>query len=202
MLKNLLDSRPDYHNSICETIALKLAEKKDVLARLDSIGHIGKILCVVSTFQIELVVPHFNLSDVFDGNAITEIQTLINTENTFEEIGQSLANMLKNINSKNVFNDVREAIQRIELQAQMELLPDVLIGVFCHIGCMIDRMIENSQVVEFPDKDAYIRSNSKLCDIVKASCAELEQKFKIVIPDDEICYITSYFTAGNCVSKS
>nr|WP_319487795.1 sigma 54-interacting transcriptional regulator [uncultured Caproiciproducens sp.] len=201
LLKNILDNQLDYHNSICETVALKLTGEETISTRLDSISHIGKILCVVSTFQIGLTVPHFDLTDVFDGNAIPEIQILIDTENTFEKIGQTLSNMLKNINSKSVFNDIREAIHRIELQAQLELIPDALIGAFCHIGCMMDRMIGNSVIGEFPDKDSYIKSNRMLFETVKTSFDILERKFKFLIPDDEICYITSFFVEENCVPK-
>lgn len=201
LIKNILDNQLDYHNCLCETVALKLSGEESLSARLESIGHIGKILCVVSTFQIGLDVPHFNLTDLFDGNAISEIQTLIDTENTFEEIGQTLSHMLKNINSKRIFHDIREAIQNIERKAQLKLLPDVLIGAFCHIGCMVDRMIGNSAVDTFPHKDSYMKNNKLLFETVKTSLALLEQKFKLQIPDDEICYIASFFVAKNCVPK-
>lgn len=201
LLKNVLDNQLNYHNSICETVALKLAGIESNMARLDSISHIGKILCIVSAFQVSLDVPHFNLTEVFDGNAISEIQNLIDTENTFEEIGHTLTNMLRNINSKNAFTDIREAIQKIECEAQIKLLPDVLIGAFCHIGCMIDRMLENTEAVDFPGRDFYMKNNRMLFETVKASFSQLEQKFKVRIPDDEICYIASFFNEENCVTK-
>lgn len=202
LIKNILDNQLDYHNCICETVALKLSGEESLSARLESIGHIGKILCVVSTFKIGLDVPQFTLTDLFDGNAISDIQALIDTENTFEEIGQTLSHMLKNINSKRIFNDVREAIQTIERKTQLKLLPDVLIGAFCHIGCMVDRIIGNAAVDKFPDKDSYIKNNKQLFHTVKTSLTLLEQTFKFQIPDDELCYIASFFVAKNCVPKS
>jgi len=202
LIKNVLDSRLDYHNGICETIALKLSDSSTLSARLGSIEHIGKILCVVSTFQIDIAVPHFELADVLEGNATLEIQKLIDKENTFVEIGQTLANMLKNINSVNIFNDIRDMIQKIESHAHRQLLPDVLVGVFCHIGCMMDRIIGKCSIGEFPDKEDYIVKNRELFDVVNSSCSTLRETYMICIPDDEICYITSFFAPKNCLPLS
>ncbi len=202
MIKNILDSRLNYYNSLCETVALKLTDEESISSRLDSISRIGKILCIVSSFQTDLAAPHFNLTDVFNGNAIPEIQSLIDTENTFEEISRTLANMLKNLNSKSIFHDIREVIQEIEARTQRKLLPDTLIGVLCHIGCLIDRLIGNIAVEKFPNRDTYIRNNRKVFETIKTSCSRLEQKFKVLIPDDEICYIASFFSTENCVSQT
>ena len=202
MMKNILDSRLNYYNSLCETVALKLTDEESISSRLDSISSIGKILCVVSSFQTDLAAPHFNLTDVFDGNAIPEIQSLIDTENTFEQISRTLSNMLKNLNSKSIFHDIREVIQEIEARTQRKLLPDTLIGVLCHIGCLIDRLIGNIAVEKFPDREAYISNNRKVFETIKTACSSLEQKFKVLIPDDEICYIASFFSTGNCVSQT
>ncbi|TQI68101.1 transcriptional regulatory protein LevR [Clostridium sp. KNHs216] len=200
VIKNILDSQLDYHNSLCETVALKLVEEESISSRLDSISRIGKILCVVSSFPIDLAVPHFDLADVFDRKAVPKIQSLIDTENTFEEIGRTLSNMLKNLNSKSIFNDIREVIQEIETRTQRRLLSDSLIGVLCHIGCLIDRLIGKIAIEEFPGRDAYIKNNREIFEMIKTSCGRLEQKFKVRIPDDEICYIASFFAAENCVS--
>ena len=201
LLKNILDSQLDYHNAICETIALKLTDTDSISTRLASISHIGKILCIVSTFKIHLDVPHFGMTDVLEGNAVPEIQKIIDKENIFEEIGHSLANMLQNINSKSIFNDIRDVIQQIESQTGRQLLPDVLIGVFCHVGCMIDRIMGKSPLNEFTDKESYIEKNKMLFNVVKSCCDIFENKFGISIPDGEICYIASFFILENCISK-
>ena len=108
--------------------------------------------------------------------------------------------MLKNLNSKSIFNDIRAVIQEIETRTQRRLLSDSLIGVLCHIGCLIDRLIGNITIEEFPGRDAYIKNNREIFEMIKTSCGRLEQKFKVRIPDDEICYIASFFAAENCVS--
>ncbi|XOQ47862.1 MAG: Nitric oxide reductase transcription regulator NorR2 [Eubacteriales bacterium] len=200
LLKNILDSQLNYHNAVCETIALKLADTESISTRLASIRNIGKIICIVSTFKIDLDVAQFGLTDVLEGNAVQEIQRIIDKENTLIEIGHTLANMLKNINSHHIFDDIRSVIQQIETQIERQLLSDVLVGVFCHIACMVDRILGKSPLSEFPDKQAYIEKNSGLFQIVRSSCGILENKFEIRIPNDEICYISSFFMPENCVS--
>jgi len=203
LLKNLLDSRLDYHNALCETVTISLIDNNSIYERLNIIGHLGKILCIVGTFKVDIDIPHFGLTDVIEGQAIKKIQELIDIEVTFDRINHTLANMLKNINSSTIFLDIRRMIERIEVRIGNKLLPDVLIGVSCHVGCMLDRIKEDSSsVIEFPGKESFKLNNPGLVQIVETSCKRLEEEFDVRISDDEYYYIASFFVPDNFVAKS
>lgn len=199
LLKNILDNHLDYHNSNCETVPLQLGDYDSILAQLSSIGNVEKILCVISSFKINLLVPQFELIDVFNGTAIPKIQKMIEDEVSFDEASDTLSHMLSNVNSREAFDIIREAIEDIESRANLKLLSDVFIGVFSHISCMLDRLVNKGDMCKFIDEKAYIQKNKKVIVIVKSSCIILEKKFSISIPDDEIYYISSFFSMENCI---
>jgi transcriptional regulatory protein LevR/transcriptional regulator with AAA-type ATPase domain len=201
LLKNILDSQIDYHSSLCETIALKLTDQKELENRLDAISKIGKILCVVSTFHVDFSAPYFNLTDVLNGSAIPKIQMMIDQEAVFEKISHSFATMLKNGESEKIFLQSRSAIETIEEKSGLKLTSDAMIGVLCHMGCMIDRLLGQETIAPFPQKEDYIKKRRSFFQRVKNACLSLQQEFSITIPDDEICHIMNFFAPENCESS-
>ncbi|AZS14305.1 sigma 54-interacting transcriptional regulator [Paenibacillus lutimineralis] len=198
LLKNVLDSQLNYHNSMCEAISLKLTDQNDFVARLSTISKIGKILCIVSTFQVDFPVPHFNLTEVLEGSAIPSIQKLIDHEAILSKLGQTFSSMLKYGDSETVLRSIHSVIAEIEVQSGQKLLPDVLVGVLCHLGCMLDRLIGSQPISKFPQRETYIQQNKAFFYLVKKACDSLNSKFSIVVPDDEICNIMRFFAPENC----
>jgi transcriptional regulatory protein LevR/transcriptional regulator with AAA-type ATPase domain len=200
-VKNLLAKQLTFDSNTCEIIPLKLVGNDDVYARIGTIEHFGKVLCIVSSFKIDLNVPHFGLDDVFTGRAVEKIQILIEQEESFNQINKTLCNMLHNINSKMFLNDIRSFIENVENRIQRRLLNNVLIGVSCHIGCMIDRLKGKGKINEYPQRTRYIQENSEMISIIKDECKILNKKFDIQISDDEICYISTFFNPDNCIAE-
>lgn len=198
LIKNLLDSQLNYRDSLCETITLKLAGREEIQNRLSAVRQIGRVLCVVSPFQIDFPVPYFNLADVLEGHAVSQIQELIDQESVFDKIGQTFSTMLENGDSRKILNQVRRAVTDMEEKSGLELKLDVMIGVFCHMGCMVDRLLGKKSVTQFPEKEKFIEENRALVSIIKSACESLQSAFSISIPDDEICYITTFFSSENC----
>ena len=198
LIKNVLDGQLNYRDSLCETIALKLTGSSDIQKRLSAIRQIGRILCIVSTFHIDFPAPHFDLTEVFEGHAAPKIQKLIDQETVFEKIGQTFSTMLENGDSPKILNDIRQVVTDIETKSRMKLKSDVMIGVFCHIGCMVDRLLGKQAVTEFPKKEHFMKENQSLLSIVRVACEPLQNDFFVSIPDDEICYIATFFTPENC----
>lgn len=198
LIKNVLDGQLNYCDSLCETIALKLTDRNDIINRLSAIRQIGRVLCVVSTFYIDFSAPHFTLADVLEGHAIPKIQELIDQEAMFEKIGQTFSTMLENGDSRKILNYVRQVVTDIEVKSGMKLKPDVLVGVFCHLGCMVDRLLGKQSVTEFPHKESFMQENQSLLSVVRTACEPLQAAFSISIPDDEICYTATFFTSENC----
>lgn len=201
-IKNLLEDELDFNKSSFEIIPLRITGKNDIYSRVSSLENYGKVLCIVSSFKTNLNIPHFTLDQIFNGKAIDKIQTLIQQEETFNSISKTLGNMLKNINSKTVFNDIRQFIQNVEIKIERKLTTSVLIGVTCHIGCMIDRLKGNEEINEYPERLHYIQENTEIFNIIKNECKFLNKNYGINISDDEICYISTFFNPDNCEQQA
>ncbi|MDP9751118.1 PRD domain-containing protein [Thermoanaerobacter pentosaceus] len=125
--------------------------------------------------------------------AIKPIQRLIDIENTYIKMGDTLENQLKNINSKYVLQDIKMFINAIENELNIRVSTNALIGIALHVACMIDRLKGGGSVDEFMNKESYISENYELYNIVKKACEILNKKYDINISDDEICYIMTFF---------
>lgn len=197
-IKNLLEKQLVFDGSVCEIIPIRIAGEVDIYTKLSTLERLGKILCIVSSFKINLEIPQFSLDEIFSGYGVEKIQALIQQEDTFSKIGETLLGMLENINSKTFLNDIRLFIEHVEKRAGRKLTNHVLIGVSCHIGCMIDRLKGNGKVEEYPDRLRYLEENKDIILIIKDECGVLNEKFNIRISEDEICYIASFFNPANC----
>lgn len=197
-IKNLLEKQLTFDRSVCEIVPLRTAGEIDIYSKINTLERLGKILCIVSSFKIDLEIPHLGLDEIFSGNAVEKIQALINQEITFGKIGDTLLGMLENINSKTFINDIRSFIGNVEKRIGRKLSHNVLIGVSCHIGCMIDRLKGNGKIEEYPDRLKYSEENKDIIQVIKDECCLLDEKFDIHISDDEICYIASFFNPDNC----
>ena len=202
LIKNILDSQLNYHGSMCETIALKLTDIVSIEERLNTISKIGRIICIISSFSVNFPATHFSLSEVIEGNAIEKIQKIVDGECTLESIGNTFVTMLKNVDGEKLLSAVRGTVNSIEEKSALRLTLDVKIGLFCHIGCMVDRLLSKKPINKFPNMVNYITHNQDILNTVKQSCVLLEKNFGIVIPDDEICYISTFFTYENCVHEN
>ncbi|TZE81338.1 sigma 54-interacting transcriptional regulator [Calorimonas adulescens] len=192
-VKNILEQHLNYDNNIFEIIPINLVGTESIHTRLRNIEKEKKILCIVSSFKIDTSIPQYGLHEVLSLEAIKPIQRLIDIENTYIKMGDTLENQLKNINSKYVLQDIKKFINAIENELNIKVNTNALIGIALHVACMIDRLKGGGSVDEFMDRGKYISENYELYNIVKRACEILTKKYDIDISDDEICYIMTFF---------
>ena len=96
LIKNILDSQLNYHGSMCETIALKLTDIESINERLNTISKIGRIICIISSFNVDFPAAHYSLSEIIEGGSLTQIQKTVDSECTLESSGNTFSTMLKN----------------------------------------------------------------------------------------------------------
>jgi len=196
-IKNVLVQHLNYDNNIFEIIPINLVGSESIYTRLRNIEKERRILCIVSSFRIDTSVPQYGLHEVLSLEAIKPIQRLIDIENTYIKMGDTLENQLKNINSKYVLQDIKMFINAIENELNIKVNTNALIGIALHVACMIDRLKGGGSVDEFMNKESYISENYELYNIVKKACEILNKKYDINISDDEICYIMTFFNYKN-----
>lgn len=200
-VKHLLEEKLMLDNSPCEIVPLKITDSDQIYSKCNTLEQMGRIICVVSSFKINLHIPQFGLNEIFEGEAIKKIQALIYQEEVFANISKTFNANLKNINSKTIFLDIRRFIENIEETMDCKLTDDALIGVICHIGYMLNRLKGGGQTDTFPGRDEHMQENNVLIAVIKNECNALNEKYELEISEDEICHISIFFNQDNFVKS-
>jgi transcriptional regulatory protein LevR/transcriptional regulator with AAA-type ATPase domain len=196
-IKDILEKNLQFDNKLLEIIPLNIVSNENIGSRIKSIAREKNVLCVVSSFNINIGIKQFGLHEVINKKAIAQIQQLIDIETTYIKMGDTLKHQFKNLDGTEVFKDIRKFITQIEENLNIKIDTEILIGTTLHIGCMIERLKSGEAIIEFEGSEEYIKSNPELYKVVKDACNVLNKKYNIYILSDEICYIMSYFDIKN-----
>lgn len=198
-IKNFLQEKLKIDNSIFEIIPLSIIEDESIYSKIEKIQDKMKIVCVISTFKLDIKVPQFDLRDILNLDKINALQNLINMESIYIKIGDTLKNSLKNVDVEYTIEIVKKFIKEIEEELNIKISTNALIGITLHITCMLDRILGGGTIEKFKDKEKLILSNEKMYKVLKKACAKLEKLFKVRISDDEICCIMVSLNSKNFI---
>lgn len=201
-IQKFLQSHLKFDNRIFEVIPINIIGKDDINQRIKKIERDKEIICIVSPFHLNTSIPQYGLEEVLSLKAIKSIQEVIDVQNTYLKMGETLKHHLKNIDSMKVFEDIKNVVKQIEVQTNNKILTDVIIGIVLHIGCMIDRLKGSGVLVEYEKKGQFIKNNQELYRCIKSSMDFLDKKYEINITDDEICFIMNFFNTDSDISNS
>lgn len=198
-IKNMLYKHLEFDSRTFDIIPINLLGAENIKSRLKAIEKEYKIICIVSSFKIDVKIPQFDLYGVLNKKAIKPIQRLIDLETTYIKMGETLENQLKHVDGEMVLKDIRKFNNTIEEELNIKIDTNFLIGATLHIACMIDRLKEGGSIDEFDNKEAFIRENPELYRIVKNASVTLNNKYSIEITKDEICYVMNFFNYKNYI---
>jgi transcriptional regulatory protein LevR/transcriptional regulator with AAA-type ATPase domain len=196
-IKNMLYKELIFDSKIIEIIPINLIGESTIYKRLIEIEKNYKVICIVSSFRLDIQIPQFGLEQILTIDGIKTIQRLIDLQTTYVKMGETMDNNLRNISGKEALEDVKIFNKLIEEGLCTNLDINFLIGISFHLVCMVDRLKEGRINNKFEDKDNYIKVNSKLYRVVKRATEFLNEKYSIEISEDEICYIMRYFNYKN-----
>lgn len=193
-VKGLLERKLTFDKNLIEIVPMNYVGKESIYVRIKRLKQKYEIICFAGPFALEVSYPQFMLSDVIDGDAVQEIQKLINIEKTYVKMEETLDRQLKNIDGKMVLKDIKRFNRTVTEGLQVNISTDILIGITFHIACMLDRLKENKSIESFADREKYIEKHVHIYKIVKNACAFLNTKYSIMISDDEICCLMKFFS--------
>lgn len=197
VINERLNSRLDLKDGLCEVIPLQMTDKPDFLKRVGSLEETGRIIAIVSTFDTGLKVQHYGITQIFDRAGIETLQDIINTETSYAQVSHALIPMLASLDGALVAGDIRSTIESIASTLGHKLNGEMLIGCFCHIGCMLDRLKRGEPTSRFPKKQQLMDKYPNEIAQIQKHCNTLGQEYEVEIPDDEICYLTAFFTRAD-----
>lgn len=193
-MKSFLNNNLKYDKSLFEIISLNCLDKNHFKENILKIKKDKEILFIVSSFPIELEgIKQYNMHDVLSMNVMDVLQETIDTKSVVQKMSSILKENIDNIDGQELYNDVTQFINSIEIKLNTKLSDDIFIGLVLHIAFSISRLKNGQETVEYPDKDDFIKRNSTLYELIKENYIVLYIKYYIQFSDSELCYITNFF---------
>jgi transcriptional regulatory protein LevR len=179
---------------ICKIIPLQLADHQALDEEVERLKVLGRIIGVISAFTTNIPAPHYKISSSMTPQGIARIQQRIDMETVFIQVEDNLFKTLVSLQGNTAIGEIRSMLGRIERALGVELSGEMLVGVFCHIGCMLDRLKHGESVGIFPDKQALLEKYPNEIRLIEQECRHLSELYRVEIPQDEVCYILVFFT--------
>ena len=192
-IKNFIQSNLTFDERLFEIFPMNIVGTENIESRISKLQKKRDILCVVSSFKLNIKIPQFDLEDILGLKRIKDVQNIIDVQNTYYKMGQTFKEHLKNIDAESAFRDIRNLIVEMEKFLGVKVEIEKSIGIALHIGCMLDRVKEEKALVKYPHKGEFIKTNQMLFNYVKKILIVLSEKYNVNINDDEVCFITNFF---------
>lgn len=193
VLKKMLAHYLKFDDQILTIIPVNLSNEKAIDSILVDIKKQHKILSIVSNFPVKENVRQFNVEEVLSLSAVKMIQDIIDTEDTYLKMAETLKHHLNHIDNHELVPIIRGCLDELQECLDFHFNSRDLIGVVLHISCMIDRLVAKDYSVTFKEKDKMIHEHYFLFKSIKESFYEIEKKYDIQIIDDEICSMMHAF---------
>ena len=192
-LKKLLESRLRYDPGLLEFVPLQLADKAEARKQLKRIKESHKVLCVVSNYVLDKDLRCYGMDDVLTGEALHDIQQMIDQEETLLKMEENLQQHLQQVEAKAVLRDVRTCVGRMEERLDQRLDFDTRIGIYLHLCCLVDRLKTDAHPVSYADKERFLAKHRTVYRLIKHELQPILDKYEIPISDDDICFVMNFF---------
>ncbi len=184
VLKNI-----DLSNSCIEIIPLSFSGIQDFKRQINMISEFKNVVAIVSYVNPEIhSIPFFTLEEIFTVQGQKKLQGIVNNENMFRQISDTLTANLNFHNNQELVYDIKAALTGISISLEKELSNDVIIGIVLHIGCLFEKLLNN---FEIHVRTAYEEVSPHARAAIKEHMKPLENKYRVIIPDDEINLMAS-----------
>ncbi|WP_032120519.1 sigma 54-interacting transcriptional regulator [Clostridium amazonitimonense] len=181
-----------------EIIALNILDHNDFLTHVDSLSEKYKIIALVGTVNMFIEnIPFIPAPDILSGEGVKKINKLIEVEENYMKIDQSLKNHLNLDNVEDLVEDCRVIIRNMEEILSIIINEEAKTGIILHLAFMIDRIKNKSGTIIKEDINSIRDIYTKEFILIKQTLKPLEEKYDVNINDDELANIVKIIINNN-----
>lgn len=149
-------------------------------------------------------IKFIGIGDIINFNAIEEIDEVLSeflNEDEIEEFNTkliknfSLQSVVENItilNATKLLDMVVEAIIKLQQMLGKKIQPRILIGLYIHICCFIERMVTRTPIKTYHSLDKFVIEQENFIKLVRLCFDNIIIHYNIEFTDSEIAYIYEY----------
>lgn len=194
LLRQILERQLDLENCFCQLVYLSFSDFGAFRKKLEKLEDQGKIIAVISSDSPEIQIPVISTASILNKTAISNLQKRLNWESLRFRISDNISDLLEGLEAQIVVETTHQAVSKIVRELNMDLPEDMLVGILSHLIFMINRLKNGQETPVYPNKEGLYRKYPGVVTLVERECRHFEQVFPIQIPEDEIYYISAFFT--------
>ena len=188
-IKNRIENSLKHINKL-EIIPLDILDKEDFFKKVKKLKERYTILAIVGTVNMFIDgVPFISAQEIFIDKGIVRLENLINIEDEFLKVTESLESQIKGLNCRKMAINIRDTISNIEESLEINIDQQAKIGILIHMAFLIERLIEENEEIKFKNLDKYRYEHGREFILVKKSLSKIENEYKIIINDHELAHI-------------
>ncbi|QLY80648.1 sigma 54-interacting transcriptional regulator [Clostridium intestinale] len=202
-LKNMVEEQLYIDDKNIQVIPMSISDKEDMHIRVKRVLKEKNIIAIIGTVNPELhAIPFISASELFLDKDFAKLKSIINVRKNISENSQSIEEICDKIieNFKediklydlNAFRDILvDSLKKIEEVYSIEMDLDTLVGLSMHMVCALERILGGEKGGNFRKKESFKALYSEDIEKLKYLLRNIEDKFEIIINEDELCYIYS-----------
>lgn len=186
-LKNYIDS---YSKLNMKTIALSITDRNELIKEVMDIKRTYNIHAFIGTYDPKLLgIPFISIADIFSAPKENLDRILQFELTTIPSIDYSLVyNLLEEQFKYTSISKLKIVLPSIvdELTLMYSLNSDQALGIFVHLGCVVERILSGGKIQKNPETSRILNVLEDDCKTISKILKRLEKTFKIVIDDNEL----------------
>ncbi|WP_336512931.1 sigma 54-interacting transcriptional regulator [Clostridium sp. Cult1] len=177
-----------------EIMAINIIDEEKLENRICRLSKEYNIIAIIATVNMDIgYIPFIPAIEVFRGYGINKLKKIIDEENMYMKVAESLKEHLTNLDGEEITRDIKYLIYSIENKLEIEIISDAKIGIVLHISFLIDNLLAGVIPRKFEDLKIYRNLYEKEMNIIKESISFMEKKYKVSLGEDELAYILKLF---------
>lgn len=189
-LKHYIDQ---YSKLGMKTIALAISERDELLREILALKRTYRIHSFVGTYDPKLLgIPFIPIKRIFESSKEDLDRILM-----FEPLNAS------SFNYNDVYQYLEEQLRYVSISKLKTVLPNIIdefsmfyslnddqrVGLFMHLACLVERLLEGKSISDNTDKSKIISLFKEDYQAMVRILKTLEKTFKVIIDDNEIATI-------------
>lgn len=184
--------------SLVDIIPLNILDREDFIKQVDRYKEDYKIISVVGTVNISIEgVPFIPAPEILTGEGIREIIDIVNNEERYMNIKNSLRNHINVSDIDGLVEDIIHCIKEAEESLNINVNSETMSGIIMHMCFMVDRIKKGEKEPEFVELNKYRAEHSKKFIIIKQIIKNIEIRHNINVGEHDLAHLVRMLLENN-----
>jgi transcriptional regulatory protein LevR len=181
-----------------EIVSLDILDRKAFMNAITEYKLTYEILAIVGTVEIEeRGIPFISAIEILAGEGLVRLKGLIENQDAYIRIADSLEEHIKTVSSKTLIGEVRQFIVNNERALKVMIPNDVKIGIALHLSFLIDHLLQGIVSPPKGDLENYKSQYSREMELSRKQIKALEHAFNVMFSESDVAYLTKMFISNH-----